>query len=156
MWLKNGVAVYFLVSEWHISELCPSTSVSWDQVRNKYGLEKVCTSDSNIQCYCNWVNIYGVMRWQAGKKGGEIFVQLSLKLQDFCIEWPGGSTCFILLYRFFGNIFPPQHLKNYVRVTRKCIEVARWSTHYLCLDFTIICPKHKVLIFTLKMPKNTY
>ena len=33
-------------------------------------------------------------RDDGGKKGGEIFVQLSLKLQDFCIEWQGCSTCF--------------------------------------------------------------
>jgi len=33
---------------------------------------------------------------------GGNFVQLSLKLQDFWIEWPGYSICFILLYRFFG------------------------------------------------------
>jgi hypothetical protein len=42
-----------------------------------------------------------------GKKEGEIFVQLSLKLQDLHTEWPGRSTHFILLYRFFGNIFSP-------------------------------------------------
>jgi len=53
----------------------------------------------------------------SGKEGGEIFVQKSLKLQDFWKEWPGGSTCFILLYRFLGNIFSPHHLKNYTRVT---------------------------------------
>ena len=47
-----------------------------------------------------------------GKKEGEIFVQLSLKLQDFCIEWRGCSTCFIFLYRFFGNIFPPSAFKE--------------------------------------------
>jgi len=55
-------------SEWHISELCTSTSLSWQQVRNKYGLENVCASDSNIQCYCNWVNSYGVMRWEGKRR----------------------------------------------------------------------------------------
>jgi len=41
MCLKNGVAVYLLVSEWHVSELCPSTSVSWHQVQKK-ALKNLC------------------------------------------------------------------------------------------------------------------
>jgi len=64
MWLKNGIAVYPLVSVPHkILELFPSNSfICWHQVRNKYGLEKICALDSNIQCYCNLVTSYGVMR----------------------------------------------------------------------------------------------
>jgi hypothetical protein len=46
-----------------------------------------------------------------GKKG-EIFVQLSLKLQDFWTEWPRHSTHCILFYRFFGNIFSPSPFKE--------------------------------------------
>jgi hypothetical protein len=46
-----------------------------------------------------------------GKKG-EIFVQFSLKLQDFWTEWPGRSTHFILLYKFFGNIFSHSPFKE--------------------------------------------
>lgn len=42
-----------------------------------------------------------------GEKGGEICVQLLLKLQDFWTEWPGHSTCFILL-----NIFSPSAFKE--------------------------------------------
>jgi len=52
----------------------------------------------------------GVMRWE--EKKGEIFVQLSLKLQDFWREWPGHSTHFILLYKLFGNIFSPLPFKE--------------------------------------------
>jgi len=58
MWLKNGVAVYLLVRKWHVSELCPSTCPSCQQVRNKYGIEKVYASDSNMQYYCKCVNSY--------------------------------------------------------------------------------------------------
>ena len=41
-----------------------------------------------------------------GGEIGDIFVHLSLKLQDFQIEWPGCSTHFILLYRFLETFSP--------------------------------------------------
>ena len=91
-----------------------------------------------------------------GKKGGEIFVHLSPKLQDFWIECPGHSIHFILPHRLFGNIFCPSAFKELCEIHKNACEVTGWSIHYLCLDFTIICSKHKMLIFTLNMPNNAY
>ena len=68
---------------------------------------KICALDSNIQFYCSWVNSYRVMRWHGGEKRKRNLDQLSLKLQEFWIEWPWYSTCFILLYRFVWNVIPP-------------------------------------------------
>jgi len=82
----------------------------------------------DLKMFVHRIPIYSVIvtgstvmeSWDEREKG-EISVQLSLNLQDFWIEQPGHSTHFIFLYRFFGNIFPSHHSKNYGRVARKCM-----------------------------------
>jgi len=106
MWLKNGIAPYPLVSApYKILELFPSNSfICWHQVRKKYGLEKICALDSSILCYCNWVNSYGVLRWQRGNE--EKFwsvVSKSVRLLD---RMARVQHMVHLLYRF-ETLHPP-------------------------------------------------
>jgi hypothetical protein len=127
---------------------------SYTQVRNRYGLENVCASDSNTQCYCNWVNSYGVTScWVAG--GRRNICSVISKTAWLLDRVARVQHTFHFALQIFWKRSPPKHLKNYVSVTRKFMSVARRSIRYLCLDFTIICPKHKMLVFSLKMPKNT-
>jgi hypothetical protein len=78
-------------------------------------------------------------------ENGEILLQLSLKLQDFWIEWPGRSTHFILLYTFFS----PSPFRESC-ISYKKMHVGCQVKQTLRLDFTIICPKHKMIVFYSK------
>jgi hypothetical protein len=59
-------------------------------------------------------------------------------------------TLHFALQIFWKNFFPPQHLKNYVRYTKMHVRLPG-EAYIICLDFTIICSKDKMLVFTLKI-----
>ena len=111
MSLKNGVAMYLLVSDIFQNYIPPpvlagirkGTNFALKKFVHRIPIRSVIVTGSTV-----------TESWDDLGRGGRRrnLCTVIAKLQDFWAEWPGHSTCFILLYGFLVSIFSPSAFKE--------------------------------------------